>query len=155
MLKNFQIKNVEKFSNWSILGRLADSPFFKSACKLGPQIHEMPIWKFDHSGLIGRHPPPICSKWPKIWGPKYKSWHFFQIVNPLSIWILYMKLMKIFQIGPFWADWQTPFSKRPPIWDLSCPILLVSLPLYGGGLTLTGSLFVLAYFNHRSYSSVG
>ena len=21
--------------------------------------------------------PPICPKWPTIWGPKYKSWHFF------------------------------------------------------------------------------
>ena len=22
-------------------------------------------------------PPPMCPKRPKIWGPKYKSWHFF------------------------------------------------------------------------------
>jgi hypothetical protein len=29
---------VEKFSNWSIFGRLADSLFFKKACNMGPQI---------------------------------------------------------------------------------------------------------------------
>jgi len=29
---------VEKFSNWSIFGRLADSLFFKMARNMGPQI---------------------------------------------------------------------------------------------------------------------
>ena len=63
--------------------------------------------KWDNSGPIGR--PPICPKRPKIWGPKYQSWHFFHLTVPLSIWILYKKLLKNFQICPFWANWQTPY----------------------------------------------
>ena len=44
--------------------------------------------------------PPICPKRPTIWGPKYKSWHFFHKTVPLSIWILYNIWLKNFQIGP-------------------------------------------------------
>ena len=28
------------------------------------------------------------------------------------IWILYKELLKLFEIGPFWADWQTPFCQN-------------------------------------------
>jgi hypothetical protein len=49
-------------------------------------------------------------------GAKIEVLAFFSLIGSLSIWIWYKKLLKIFQIGPFLADWQTPyFSKRPAI----------------------------------------
>ena len=58
-------------------------------------------------------------------------------------------------ISPFWVYFHTVFES----WlrfnlnynhfnFFSCPILLSSLPLYG--LTLSGSLLILAYFNQRN-----
>ena len=80
----FLQKIVKNIQNWSILGRLA--------C---------------------RH--PICFKRPALLGPKYMRWQFYaKNVFPLNWDFVNRKLLKNCQIGPFWANWQTPFCQNGP-----------------------------------------
>ena len=90
-------KKLQNFSNRPILGRSADPPFFKTARKMGPQIHELAIFfikrtpfefgfcvgncsKFFKSvdyGPIGR--PPNMSKMAHNMGPKIQELAFFSL----------------------------------------------------------------------------
>ena len=45
---------------------------------------------------------------PKLTLPILARINFFHKTDPLLILILCKKQLKNFQIGPLWADWQTP-----------------------------------------------
>ena len=66
--------------------------------------------KIGPLGSIGRHPHLLETAC--IVGPP-NTWvgNFFHRKNSLSICILYRKLVKEFEIGTFWANWQTLFVK--------------------------------------------
>jgi hypothetical protein len=51
---------VEKFSNWSIFGRLADSLFFKMARNMGPQIIMIEVSNYTAGDKYRRGGPEIC-----------------------------------------------------------------------------------------------
>ena len=62
--------------------------------------------------LIGRHPhlfEMACIVEPQI----HELANFYK-TDSLSIWILYRKFLKMFEIGLFWADRQNPFCQNGP-----------------------------------------
>ena len=113
-----------------LFGRSAAMRFNKTACRMGPKLHDMAIYfnipplNFDFAqenvpkvqiGPIWADwpTPPFVQNGPHCRAPNTRVSIFYKM-DPLLILILQKKLLKIFQIGPFWADWQTPyFSKRP------------------------------------------
>ena len=58
--------------------------------------------------------PPFVRNGPHCRAPDTCLGNFFLQTNSISIWILCRKLLKIFVIGPFWADWQTLFCQNDP-----------------------------------------
>ena len=99
--------------------------FFKTAHKMGPQIHELGIffikrppfnsyfvWEkvetFSNRSIVGRFADPLFFKTARKMWPQIHELGFFYKTDPIWIWILCKKKLKKFQIGPLWADWQTP-----------------------------------------------
>ena len=77
-----------------------------SNVKIGPVWADWPTPPFVQNGPHSRAVNTWVSK-------------FFHKTDPLLILILCVIKMKIFLIGQFWADRQTPhFSKRPAKWGL-------------------------------------
>ena len=100
---------------------------------MGPQMHELAIFlikltpfefgfsvgnclkisKLDNSGPIGR--PPNMSETAHNIGPKNtRVGIFFTKLNPFQFGFCTIDQRKIFKIGPFWADWQTPYFSNGP-----------------------------------------
>ena len=74
--------------------------------------------KLVQFGPIGQH--PHLAGTARTVGPQiHELAIFFYKTDPLLILILCEIKLKIFLIGQFWADRQTPhFSKLPPKWGL-------------------------------------
>ena len=71
------------------------------------------IWNFLKLGPIrpiGRQ--PHLSKMASIVGPQIYEFTFLQKIDPISICILYRKLLKNLQFGPFLSDRQTPYLSK-------------------------------------------
>ena len=125
---------------------------FKTARIVGPQIHEWAIflikqtsiefrfcerysWKFFksvHNGLIGR---PLFFKTAHKMGHQIHELAFFYKMDPIWIWILCKKKLKIFQIGPLWYDWQTSFQ-----YVQNCPQYSKYLWKIGGVINIAGGM---------------
>ena len=119
-----------KNSKLAHLGPIGRHPhLFQMTHIVEPQIHELAIFfikmtsfKLDFVPFLRTFKiAPNCDDWqtppfvqnsqhcgaPSIWVQIF--WHK---INPLSISILFRKLLKNFKIGPFWADWPTPFLSK-------------------------------------------
>ena len=122
---------VEKVQNWSILGWSAYTPI----CSKGLALRDLNTWvgnffyKMDLLSLWISYKQmlkfseiePNMADWkapsffqngqhcgaPNTW--VYIFWHK---IDPLLICRLYRTLLEIFQIAPFWADWQTPYLSK-------------------------------------------
>ena len=95
------------------MARLKNPEFNPFAIPLLWSLWDLPLsicpsWKFFksvHNGLIGR---PLFFKTAHKMGHQIHELAFFYKKDPIWIWILCKKKLKIFQIGPLWYDWQTP-----------------------------------------------
>ena len=108
----FCTEKCYKKSIWANLGWLAYTPICPNSphCEAifyvkGPLLIRVLCRKVLKNCLIGPlwavWQTPYLPKRPTIWGLKYLCWHFFHKINPLSVWILLMKLFEIFKIGLF------------------------------------------------------
>ena len=126
---------VKKFSNRPILGRSADPPFFKTARKMGPQIHELAFFfikwtpfeikfcvgncsKFFKSvdcGPFGR-PPQYVQNGPQYGAQNTRVGIFSIKLFPFHFGFCTIDDWKIFKLVHFGPIGRPYFSKRPAIW---------------------------------------
>ena len=141
---DFVWRKVEKFSNRPILGWSADPPLFKTARKMGPQIHELAIFyikrtpfefgfcvgksskilKLDNSGPIGR--PLNISKTAHNMGPQIHELAIFFIKQtPFQFWFCSIYDWKIFKLVHFGPIGRPPIS---PNNELAIFFIRIDLP---------------------------
>ena len=143
---------------------------FKTARIVGPQIHELAIFliiqtsiefwfceryswnifKSEHNGLIGR---PLFFKTAHKMGHQIHELAFFYKMDPIWIWILCKKKLKIFQIGPLWYDWQTSSQYVQNCPQYSKYLWKIAGHKYRRGPEICQTNFTSTYFFCHSSSS--
>ena len=110
----FKIKNDPKFFDQPINGRLAGPKYMRCQFFIKYTYFEFlfytgncrKVWNWAKLGRLAD--TPICSKQPPIVGPQKHELRIFSQNRPPFNFDFVLETVAKFEIGPNWANWQTP-----------------------------------------------